>query len=72
MNIFSVGFLPCSGRVIAAVDFIVVTRPGHEYRTPGGARVHRLDTLALSISSSEIRQSLIEGKLPDWSQAKKG
>ena len=50
--------------VIAAVDFIVVTRPGHEYRTPDGARVHRLDTLALSISSSEIRQSLIEGKLP--------
>ena len=51
--------------VIAAVDFIVVTRPGHEYRTPEGARVHRLDTLALSISSSEIRQSLLEGKLAE-------
>ena len=50
--------------VIAAVDFIVVTRPGHEYRTPPGARVHRLDTLALSISSSDIRQRLVEGKLP--------
>ena len=50
--------------VIAAVDFIVVTRPGHEYRTPPGARVHRLDTLALSISSSEIRQRLVEGDLP--------
>ena len=50
--------------VIAAVDFIVVTRPGHEYRTPEGARVHRLDTLALSVSSSEIRHSLVEGKIP--------
>ena len=50
--------------VIASVDFIVVTRPGHEYRTPLGARVHRLDTLALSISSSEIRQGLVEGTLP--------
>ena len=49
--------------VIDAVDFIVVTRPGHHYRTPPGARVHRLDTLALSISSSEIRQKLAEGKL---------
>jgi nicotinic acid mononucleotide adenylyltransferase len=26
--------------------------------------VHRLDTLALSTSSSEIRQRLVEGKLP--------
>ena len=50
--------------VVAAVDFIVVTRPGHEYRTPRGARVHRLDALALSISSSEIRQALLEGRLP--------
>jgi len=50
--------------VIASVEFIVVTRPGHEYRTPEGARVHRLDTLALSTSSSEIRQRMVEGKLP--------
>jgi nicotinate-nucleotide adenylyltransferase len=50
--------------VIACVDFIVVTRPGHVYRTPLGARVHRLDTLALSISSSEIRQAVVDGKLP--------
>lgn len=50
--------------VIAAVDFIVVTRPGHHYRTPEGARVHRLDTLALSISSSEIRQALVDGRMP--------
>ena len=50
--------------VIRAVDFIVVTRPGHEYRTPPGARVHRLDTVTLAISSSEIRQRLVEGRLP--------
>jgi nicotinate-nucleotide adenylyltransferase len=50
--------------VIAAVDFIVVTRPGHEYRVPSGARVHRLETVTLSISSSEIRQRLVVGKLP--------
>lgn len=50
--------------VVAAVEFIVVTRPGHNYRTPAGARVHRLDTLALSTSSSEIRQRMVEGKLP--------
>jgi nicotinate-nucleotide adenylyltransferase len=50
--------------VIAAVEFIVVTRPGHEYTTPDGARVHRLDTLALPVSSSEIRQQLAAGKAP--------
>ncbi len=50
--------------VIAAVEFIVVTRPGHEYRTPAGARVRRLDTLALTVSSSEIRQELVEGAVP--------
>jgi nicotinate-nucleotide adenylyltransferase len=50
--------------VITAVEFIVVTRPGHEYNVPAGARVYRLDTVTLSISSSEIRQRLVEGKLP--------
>jgi nicotinate-nucleotide adenylyltransferase len=47
--------------VIRAVDFIVVTRPGHDYITPHGARVHRLDTLALPISSSDIRTKLTSG-----------
>ncbi len=47
--------------VIQAVEFIVVTRPGHEYATPAGARVHRLDTLALPVSSSEIREKLAKG-----------
>lgn len=50
--------------VVRLTDFIVVTRPGHEYETPPGARVHRLDTLALPVSSSEIRQKLGNGKVP--------
>lgn len=50
--------------VVRAVEFIVVTRPGHQYRTPPGAVVHRLDTLALSLSSSDIRQKLVNGELP--------
>lgn len=45
-------------------DFIVVTRPGHPYATPPGARVHRLDTVALPVSSSEIRRKLAAGETP--------
>jgi nicotinate-nucleotide adenylyltransferase len=51
--------------VVAAVDFIVVTRPGHDYTTPPGALVHRLETVALPVSSSEIRQALGRGELPE-------
>lgn len=47
--------------VVDAVEFIVVTRPGHVYSVPGGAKVHRLDTLALDVSSSSIRRRLMEG-----------
>lgn len=50
--------------VIAAVEFIVVTRPGHEYHTPAGARVHRLDTLALPVSSTDLRRRLQDGESP--------
>jgi len=50
--------------LLKLTDFIVVTRPGHQYETPAGARVHRLDTLALPVSSSEIRQQLAAGKVP--------
>lgn len=50
--------------VIAAVEFIVVTRPGHDYTVPDGARVLRLDTLALPVSSSEIRDGLARGEEP--------
>jgi nicotinic acid mononucleotide adenylyltransferase len=31
---------------------------------PGGAKVHRLDTLALPVSSSEIRRKLAAGQIP--------
>jgi nicotinate-nucleotide adenylyltransferase len=50
--------------VVAAVEFIVVARPGHTYMTPAGARVKRLETVALPVSSSEIRQRLARGKRP--------
>ncbi|MBI4876410.1 MAG: nicotinate (nicotinamide) nucleotide adenylyltransferase [Acidobacteria bacterium] len=51
--------------VLRGVEFIVVTRPGHEYQAPEGAVVHRLDTLALPVSSSDIRQKLAAGLEPE-------
>jgi len=48
--------------VITAVEFIVVTRPGHSYTMPPGARVLRLETLALPVSSSDIRAALARGE----------
>jgi len=56
--------------VVAAVEFIVVTRPGHNYESPPGARVRRLDTVALPVSSSEIRQALARGGTPSELPAK--
>jgi len=50
--------------VMRMVEFIVVTRPGHTYDTPEGARVHRLDTLALPVSSTELRRQFAEGGSP--------
>ena len=50
--------------VVRSVEFIVVTRPGHVYDSPPGARVHRLETVALPVSSSEIRQELSKGQTP--------
>ena len=47
--------------VARALEFIVVSRPGHPYEIPAGARVQRLDTLDLAISSSEIRTRLAAG-----------
>jgi nicotinate-nucleotide adenylyltransferase len=47
--------------VVRAVEFIVVSRPGHQYEVPDGAKVHRLDTLDLPVSSSEIRSRLASG-----------
>lgn len=50
--------------VVLSVDFIVVARPGHDFTSPPGARVHRLDTVALPVSSSEIRNALARGEAP--------
>ena len=50
--------------LLPLTDFIVVTRPGHHYTAPAGARVHRLDTVALPVSSSEIRKRLAAGHIP--------
>lgn len=50
--------------VIRSVEFIVVGRPGHDYAIPAGARVLRLDTLVLDVSSSAIRRELAAGRHP--------
>lgn len=50
--------------VIRAVQFIVVSRPGHRYEVPPGARVHRLETVTMPVSSSEIRAELARGRRP--------
>jgi nicotinate-nucleotide adenylyltransferase len=44
--------------VVAMTEFIVVSRPGAEYRIAEGARIHRLEGLELAISSSDIRDSI--------------
>jgi nicotinate-nucleotide adenylyltransferase len=48
--------------VVRAVEFIVVTRPGHDYAAPADARIHRLETVALPVSSSAIRDQLARGE----------
>jgi nicotinate-nucleotide adenylyltransferase len=50
--------------VAAAVEFLVVSRPGHQYHIPPEVRVCRLDTLELPVSSSEIRRVLAAGGRP--------
>lgn len=50
--------------VVAAVEFIVVTRPAADYTAPDGAKVHRLEALSLPVSSSEIRAALARGEHP--------
>ena len=46
--------------VVAAVEFIVVTRPGARFETPPGAVVHELTGLHLPVSSSGIRGQLTD------------
>jgi nicotinate-nucleotide adenylyltransferase len=51
--------------VVREIEFIVVSRPGHAFSIPPGARVHRLETVALPVSSSETRQALARGETPE-------
>lgn len=48
--------------VVKLTEFIVVTRPEHEYQNPKNARVHRLEGLSMPVSSSSIRSRLAAGK----------
>ena len=48
--------------LVTLTEFIVVARPESEYQIPEGARVHRLDGLALPVSSSTIRARLALGE----------
>jgi nicotinate-nucleotide adenylyltransferase len=48
--------------VVKLTEFIVVSRPSGDYRIARGARVHRLDGLALRVSSSTIRARLAAGE----------
>lgn len=47
--------------VFSMTEFIVVSRPGFAFESPEGAIVHRLDTLAFTASSTEIRHQLASG-----------
>lgn len=47
-----------------AVCFLVVSRPGSEYRAPAEVHFERLDTLELDVSSSAIRRELAAGGRP--------
>ena len=48
--------------LIQEVEFIVVSRPGSEFLVPPGARVYRLDNLALPVSSTSIRDRISRGE----------
>lgn len=50
--------------VLTMTEFIVISRPGHIYDIPAGTRVRRLDSLALDVSSSDIRVALSRGEQP--------
>ena len=50
--------------VLLLTEFIVVTRPGFAIAEIEGATAHRLETLALEVSSTEIRRRLRGGEMP--------
>jgi len=49
--------------VVRLVEFIVVTRPGAEWKLPAGAAVRELSGVWLEVSSSEIRRELAAGEM---------
>ncbi|MGC8792358.1 MAG: nicotinate-nucleotide adenylyltransferase [Bryobacteraceae bacterium] len=56
--------------VIRLVTFIVASRPGHDYHVPEDARIIPLTTLALPVSSRELRGRLAAGEEPPEIPAK--
>jgi nicotinate-nucleotide adenylyltransferase len=48
--------------VLKLTEFVVISRPGVAYKIPQHARVHRLDDVQISISSSGIRTRLAAGE----------
>jgi nicotinate-nucleotide adenylyltransferase len=48
--------------VFSLVTFIVLSRPGHEFEHPAGAQMLPLETLAMDISSSDIRARIADGQ----------
>jgi nicotinate-nucleotide adenylyltransferase len=51
--------------VFTLTEFIVVARPGFDYQVPEGAVAHRLDSLHLELSSTELRARLARGDAPE-------
>jgi nicotinate-nucleotide adenylyltransferase len=47
--------------LLRLVEFIVVSRPGHAFSAPAGARVLRLEQVELPASSTEVRRQLAGG-----------
>lgn len=50
-----------AAEVLRSAQFVVVSRPGYEYPVPEGARIHRLESVALDVSSSAIRRQCETG-----------
>lgn len=56
--------------IVKVTAFIVVARPGENYKVPEGAQVLRLDDLELPVASTTIRARLAEGQsTPELPQA---
>lgn len=51
--------------VFRLVTFVVLSRPGHRYETPLGAKTVRLETLSMDVSSSAVRAQLAAGARPE-------